>query len=55
VSGDWDDNGADSVGVYVPAAGRFLLRNTNSAGLADIAFNFQLANRTPITGSWDGL
>ncbi len=38
--GDWDGDGIDSVGIYDPINGIFLLKNKNSAGNEDIKFKF---------------
>jgi hypothetical protein len=62
IVGDWDNDGIDTVGVYVPTSGVFFLRNQNSAGNADIMpFQFGPANPPtmwlPVAGDWnnDGL
>lgn len=36
--GDWDGNGNDTVGVYRNS--KFYLRNSNTAGPANLAFNY---------------
>ena len=49
VVGDWDANGTDTVGFKTgttPAT--WFLRNTNSAGAADISFDFGSANDLPV-------
>jgi hypothetical protein len=55
--GDWDGDGDDSVGVYVPASGVFFLRNSNTPGPADVAFGFGPPGgaMVPIVGDWDGV
>lgn len=57
VAGDWDRDGADSIGVYDPNFARFLLRNTNSSGVADEG-DFRYGpggpNFFPLMGDWDG-
>ncbi|MCC6745080.1 MAG: hypothetical protein IT175_14560, partial [Acidobacteria bacterium] len=40
IRGDWDGDGADSIGLYDPATSTFYLKNTNSPGSADLAFAF---------------
>jgi len=56
---DWDGNGTDTVGVYVPSLERFYLRNSNSTGVAD-AGNFKYSvtaapgDEIPVVGDWDG-
>jgi hypothetical protein len=54
VAGDYDNNGTDTVGVYVAASAAFFLRNSNSSGPADLAFTYGLINETPLVGDWDG-
>jgi len=56
LSGDWDGDGVDTVGLYDPAAGVFHLRNTNGAGVADVVFPYGRAGRgwQPLVGDWDG-
>jgi hypothetical protein len=48
--------GIDTVGVFVPSTSVFFLRNSNSAGSADIAFQFGPpdAGWTPLAGDWNG-
>lgn len=57
VTGDWDRDGADSIGVYDPNTARFRLRNSNNAGPADRG-DFQYGpggpNFFPLMGDWDG-
>jgi len=56
---DWNGDGSDTVGVYLPASERFFLRNSNSAGAAD-AGNFKFAvtatagDELPVAGDWNG-
>jgi matrixin len=52
VTGDWDGNGTDTIGVY--RAGSFLLRNSNTVGFADLAFAFGSSGDQPIAGDWNG-
>jgi hypothetical protein len=54
LGGDWNNDGVDTVGIYVAATGAWFLRNSNSPGPADIVFTFGPANVTPITGDWNG-
>ena len=42
----------DTVGIYRNSA--FFLRNSNSAGNADLAFNYGIPGDTPLVGDWDG-
>ncbi|HJS17586.1 MAG TPA: matrixin family metalloprotease, partial [Anaerolineales bacterium] len=46
VTGDWDGNGTDTIGVY--RNGTFYLRNSNTVGFADIVFPFGQAGDQPI-------
>jgi len=47
---------AHTNGLFNPATGTFYLRNSNSAGVADLAFRFGPANVgwIPLVGDWDG-
>ncbi len=47
---------AHTNGLFNPATGTFYLRNSNSAGVADLAFRFGPANAgwIPLVGDWDG-
>jgi hypothetical protein len=58
VVGDWDGNGSETIGVYRSGTGQWLLRNSNSAGSANIVATFgsldpQLGD-IPVVGDWDG-
>jgi hypothetical protein len=48
--------GNDTVGVFLPSPSVWFLRNANSSGLADLAFNFGPAGAglVAISGDWDG-
>ncbi len=37
-TGDWDNDGDDTLGLYRPANGTVYLRTTNSTGIADFAY-----------------
>jgi hypothetical protein len=52
VAGDWDGDGVDTVGIF--RNGLWELRNSNSAGPADISFGFGSAGDLPVAGDWDG-
>jgi hypothetical protein len=45
----------DTVGLYQPTVGIFFLRNTNTAGPADLTFGFGPSGDgwTPIAGDWN--
>jgi hypothetical protein len=49
--------GVDTVGLYNPATGVFYLRNSNSAGFADVTFTYGPAGAgwIPLVGDWDSL
>jgi hypothetical protein len=58
IAGDWNGDGADTVGLYDAAIGTFRLINHNStAANADLKFVFGPAPSTwkPIAGDWDGI
>ncbi len=40
LAGDWDGDGKDTIGLYIPLTGTFFLRNANSNGGAEQAFTF---------------
>jgi hypothetical protein len=48
--------GTDTIGLYNPGGAAFFLRNSNTGGVADIAFTFGPAGLglVPLTGDWDG-
>jgi lysyl endopeptidase len=52
VTGDWDNNGTDTIGVY--RSGTFYLRNSNTNGFAQIIFGLGNPGDMPIAGNWDG-
>jgi hypothetical protein len=52
VTGDWDNDGKDTIGVY--RGSTFYLRNSNTVGYADIWFPFGQPGDMPISGNWDG-
>jgi hypothetical protein len=56
LTGDWTDTGTTSVGLYDPATGTFYLKDSNSAGPADMTFIYGPGNQgwLPIAGDWDG-
>ncbi|MBK8419334.1 ice-binding family protein [Candidatus Villigracilis saccharophilus] len=47
-------NGGDTVGVFRPGSGLIYLKNTNTAGFADIAINYGNPGDYPLAGDWDG-
>jgi hypothetical protein len=52
VVGDWDGDGRDGIGVF--RNGTWYLRNSMSAGPADLIFGFGQAGDVPVVGDWDG-
>jgi hypothetical protein len=59
LAGDWNGDGVDTIGFYTPgfitfASSTFQLRNSNSAGPADLTVNFGVRGDAPVVGNWDG-
>ena len=52
VTGDWDGDGDDTIGIY--RNGGFYLRNANTIGFADLVFALGVNGDLPIAGNWDG-
>jgi hypothetical protein len=54
LAGDWDGKGTTTVGLYSPGTGTFFLKDTNSAGPADMTFNYGPGGLgwTPLVGDW---
>jgi hypothetical protein len=54
--GDWDGDGDDTIGLYRRSTGTFYLKNSNTAGPADVVVAFGPANAgwLPLAGNWDG-
>ena len=53
--GDWNGDGIDTVGPYNPFTSTFYLRNTNSAGPANIVVSYgPAAGWKPLVGDWNG-
>lgn len=44
----------DTIGVFTPATNQFQLRNSNSAGPADLLVTFGQSGDQPIVGDWNG-
>ncbi len=53
VTGDWNGDGIDSIGVYDTQTGVFLLRNSNTGGAANYTFVLGNPGDTPVAGRWD--
>jgi hypothetical protein len=57
VAGDWDGDGVDTIGVYAASTGTFYLRNSNSAGGANITQTITGVAGSgwrPVAGDWNG-
>ncbi len=52
--GDWDCDAIDTPGLYRQSDGFVYLRNSNSAGTADIRFFFGDTGDVPLAGDFDG-
>jgi hypothetical protein len=51
--GDWDGDGDKTAGVLRPNR-TFLLRNSNTSGVADLTVTYGTAGDLPVVGDWDG-
>ena len=54
VTGDWNGDGADTIGIVLQASGFFFLRDSNTAGPANYAFGYGAGGETPVVGNWAG-
>lgn len=54
ITGDWDGDGVDTIGVFRPATAQFFLKNTNVPGFADFAFSYGAPGDIPVAGDWTG-
>jgi hypothetical protein len=56
LTGDWNADGTDTVGMYDPVNSCFFLTNSTSGGMAQITFCFGAANAgwLPVAGDWNG-
>jgi hypothetical protein len=55
--GDWNGDGKDSLGLFAPATGSFLLRDVNAPGFPHRAVNVAAqisAISQPLAGDWNG-
>lgn len=57
LSGDWDADGTDSVGLYDPSNSRFYLIDTLAGGRANYVFGFGPNDMDwfPLIGDWTGV
>ncbi|MBK6315436.1 MAG: hypothetical protein IPF53_14360 [Blastocatellia bacterium] len=58
VVGDWNGDGIDTIGLFIPGTKTFQLRNSNSNGGADLQFVYNITGGSgffkPVAGDWDG-
>lgn len=54
VTGDFDGDGQDGIGVYDPANRTFFLKNVAREGHADLMFEFGPTGGQPVVGDWMG-
>lgn len=52
LSGDWDGDRVQTIGVYRASTSTFYLRNSNSSGPPDQVIPFGIAGDLPVTGNW---
>jgi hypothetical protein len=54
IVGDWDGDGAETVSVYDPGAGAFLLSDDPATGSHQFLVRYGNPNAAPLVGDWDG-
>jgi hypothetical protein len=54
LSGDWDGDRVQTIGVYRPTTSTFYLRNRNTSGPPDQVIPFGLPGDLPVVGDWNG-
>ncbi len=55
LAGDWNGDGKDTIGMFRRSNSTFYLRNSNSAGGADIVIaSYAVAEDQPVVGDWNG-
>jgi hypothetical protein len=52
ITGDWNGDGIDTLGVFDPLQGRFQLRNSNTPGAPDLSFLYGNPGDIPLAGHW---
>jgi hypothetical protein len=52
VTGDWDGDGQDTIGIYNQKEGKFYFRNSNTTGPANTTIIYGNPNDIPIVGRW---
>jgi hypothetical protein len=54
VTGDWDGDGDDTLGVFRPSTKTWYLRDTFTQSSANIVFVFGESHMSPVAGDWGG-
>ncbi len=55
VTGDWDGNGTQTLGLFRPSNGTWYLRNASGGGSGDVApIGFASPGDLPVAGDWNG-
>lgn len=54
ISGDWNCDGIETLGLYRRSTGFVYLRNSNTGGFADLSFYFGQAGDIPVAGNFNG-
>lgn len=53
ITGDWNGDGIDTIGIYDTNTGVFQLRDSNSTGPATYVFTLGNPGDSPLSGRWD--
>lgn len=53
VTGDWNGDGVDTIGIYDTGLGSFFLRDSNTPGYSNYGFVMGNPGDTPLAGKWD--
>ena len=51
--GHWAGGGVDTVGVYYPPSGQWLLRTSPGGGAPDLSFSYGYPGTQPLVGDWN--
>lgn len=54
ITGDWNGDGIDTIGLYETKTAKFYLKNRNDSSETDITFLYGNPGDIPISGDWDG-
>ena len=54
IAGDWDCDGVDTPGVWRSSTNEIFLRNSNSAGPTDVAYEYTESDVVPLAADFDG-